>query len=329
MAVVISKNSALNDDFWKPVGQLIEAVIDDANVVNSRDKELVSKLFVEKKSNKYAEKITGLTSLGAFDVVAEGEKAKLDDIQEAFPKMIVHKTFAKSIAITQEMIEDGDIDVAAKVRNNLVKAYDRTRAQLASACLTGATSATVTYGGETFDTTTGDGQPLFSASHVMKKASGTQSNLKTSKELTLANLIEVANDGRNFKNESGDVCGLLFDTIIVPGNRPLTETVAKQIIGSDKTPADDKNSINTEKGQWKLVVDPYWIAEAGHEPYIIMSSEANDELLGNLFYDRKVLDVQTDVDVDSRNLTINGRARMSCGFGNWRHAIYCDKAASI
>ena len=44
-------------------------------------------------------------------------------------------------------------------------------------------------------------------------------------------------------------------------------------------------------------------------------------LQGTKFYDRTDLDIETDVDVHSRNLTYNGFARIGVGFTNWRHAL--------
>ena len=54
MAIVFSKNSALNDDLWKPVGQVINAVMQDADKEQTNYDKLVSDLAVEKKSKKYA-----------------------------------------------------------------------------------------------------------------------------------------------------------------------------------------------------------------------------------------------------------------------------------
>lgn len=324
MAIVISKNSALNDDLWKPVAQVVNAVLEDTDAEKTKYDQLVADLAIEKKSNKYAEKQTGITSLSSFDVVNEGDKAKLDDLQEAFPKLIVHSAFSKSVALTKEMLDDGDIDTMKVVASNLVKAYKRTRAELMSKALTCASSS-FTYGGHTFDCTTGDGQALFSTAHVNKKDGATQSN-KSTKQLTLDNLIALANMGRNFTNESGIVTGYEFDTIIVPGNCPTVENAARVIINSDKVVGSNNNDVNTQKGKWTLIVDPLWTVAANETPYILMSSEANKAYNGTVFYDRTALDVKSEVEIDSRNLKYNGYGRMSCGFNNWRHLIYSTGA---
>ena len=52
-----------------------------------------------------------------------------------------------------------------------------------------------------------------------------------------------------------------------------------------------------------------------------MSSEANRELQGNLFYDRVPLDVMDEVQIKTRNLEWSGYCRFSAGFGAWQHVI--------
>ena len=57
MAIIISKNSALNDDFWKPTAQVVNAVLEDADSEKTEFDKIVSDIAIEKKSKKYAEKV--------------------------------------------------------------------------------------------------------------------------------------------------------------------------------------------------------------------------------------------------------------------------------
>ncbi len=85
--------------------------------------------------------------------------------------------------------------------------------------------------------------------------------------------------------------------------------------------------MNVNKGMWKLVVDHHWQAADGTEPYILMSSQANKDLLGNVFYDRTALETFQNVDTLTQDLITSCRARFSCGFGDWRHVILGGAAA--
>ena len=173
------------------------------------------------------------------------------------------------------------------------------------------------------DKTTGDGEALFSTAHPGKKAGvSAQSNVFTNafgNDATMLNRLQ--NVGRNFLNDSGIVQGYTFDTIIIPGNCPTLEDLIKRIIRSDLIVGSNNNDVNTQKGLWNLIVLPQWTVAEGKAPYILMSKEANKELRGTVLFDRTPLDVRNWVDDATRNLNWNGRARMSCGFNNWRHVI--------
>ena len=127
MAIIFSKNSGLNDDFWKVEAQVLSAVMKDVDSEKNNYDQVVSDLFIEKKSKKYAEKTSSLTSLGNFQPVEEGEKAPLDDIQQGFNKLIEHTASMKGFVCTREMKDDGDIDVMKTAAENMVRAYKRTR----------------------------------------------------------------------------------------------------------------------------------------------------------------------------------------------------------
>ena len=322
MGIVISKASGLNDDLWKPVGQILSAVMQDTDSEKTMYDDLVSQMAVKKKSKKYAEKMSGITSVGSFDIVAEGGAAPLDDIEETFPKLIIHNTYKKNVSMTREMLDDGDIDGMKTLAKNLVMGYKRTRAELITNALV-TEGASFISGGKSLDKTTGDGLSLFNTSHLGKKSGvATQSNVFTN-ELGTDNamLVRLATIGRQFKNDSGVVTGFTYDTIIIPGNCHSLEEVATKIIRSDLVVGSANNDVNTQKGKWKLIVDPLWEAASGTLPYILMSSEANKAYNGTAFYDRTPLDVKSEVDISTRNLLYNGYGRCSCGFGNWRHVI--------
>ena len=321
MAIVISKNSALNDDLWKPVAQVLNAVLLDTDSEQTEYDELVGQIAIEKKSKKYAEKQTSLTSLANFEITSEGDVAAMDDFQEGTPKLIIHNTFTKEVAMTREMLDDGDIDGMKTMAQQMVKAYKRTRCQFATNFIS-TEGSTFSMGSKTgLDRTTGDGKALFATDHVgVKPEVAAQSNVFTN-AFSLDILIRLASIGRNYLNESGDVTGYAFNKIIIPGNAWQLEETIKRIIASDQVIASNNNDVNTQKGKWDLVVDPLWQAAAGEAPFILASDEANRAYNGVVFYDRVGLDVKNEVDIHSRNLIYNGYARMGIGANNWRAFI--------
>lgn len=318
MAVTFSKHGGLNDEAWKTIDTELSMVIQDTDTEKNKDDELVKSLYNVKTSKKFGEKQGSMTEFGNFVEVAEGDNAIQDDVQMGFSKLIEHTQFIKGFTCTREAKDDGNIDMMKIAAANFVRAYKRSRAQFASDCLT-AEGATFVYGGKSYDKTTGDGKGLFATDHPGKKTGvGVQSNVFTNgfgNDTTM--LYRLANIGRNFKNQSGNIMGYTFDTIVIPGNTPRLEDLIKRILGSDQIVGSANNDINTQKGIWKLVVDHRWEAATGTEPYILISSEAQRELNAGVFFDRVPLDVANEVDINSRNLKWSGYTRFSAGFFNW------------
>lgn len=318
MAVIFSKHGGLNDEAWKTIDTELSMVIQDTDTEKNKDDELVKALFNVKTSKKFGEKQGSMTEFGNFEEVTEGDNGIQDDYNMGFSKLIEHHQFIKTFMCTREAKDDGNIDLMKQTAANFVRAYKRSRAQFASDALT-AEGSTFLYGTKSYDKTTGDGKALFATDHPGKKTGvPVQSNVFTNAFGTDATMLyTLANIGRNFKNQSGNVMGYNFDTIIIPGNVPDLEDLIKRIIHSHQIVGSDYNDINTQEGIWKLIVDHRWTAASGKKPYILMSSEAQRELNAGVFFDRVPLDVSNEVLNKSRNLEWSGYARWSAGFNNW------------
>lgn len=321
--VVFSKLSGKNDSLYKAVEGILTEIITDVDTGKSQDDEVLNAIFNVKKSNKFGERTGGMTEFSNFAVVGEGDKAEQDEMQEGFAKLIQHLAFSKGFVVTREMIKDGRLDDAKLIAANYMKAYKRTKLEFATSFLT-AEGATFNYGGKAYDRTTGDGKGLFATDHPGKKEGvKTQSNVFTNPLGTDIKVLNaLANVGRNFKNDSGNIQGYTFDTIVIPGNTPaLEETVNRIIYTGQGAVGSDINDINTQKGKWRMVVNHRWEAAAGKSPYILMSSEANKALMGLMFYNREMLDIANEIDIDTRNFKWNGYTRFGVGPFNWRQVI--------
>jgi hypothetical protein len=328
MAVIFSKSSGAANDYWNEWADMIQMKMKDTDNEKNNDDELVNALFNVKKSKRFGEKIAGLSTFGNFEAVDEGAEAPADTLKETEPKLITHSEFKKLFEVTKTMKEDLQFDIVATKAAAYVRAYKRSRAEFASAALTSA-AKTFTYGSKTgLDSTTADGLALFDKAHTGLTGVATQSNVFTNAfGDDDAMLNRLANIGMNFKNATGHVMGYTFDTLIVPGNAYRLITLGKKIINSDQQVGSSFNDVNVNKGMWKLVVDHHWQVADGTEPYIIMSSQANKDLMGSMFYDRTPLEIEQDVDVRTQNLISSGRGRFSAGFGDWRHIIMGGAAA--
>jgi len=328
MGVTI-RNNTKNGDMWNEWATILNAAIFDSDAQQNKYTDLLNAIANVSTSKRWGEKATTIGGLGDYDVKTEGENASEDTFVEGYSKFIEHYTFAKTFLVSKEMVDDNQIEEAKAKAINLVQAYKRSQAKYLSQALTTSVGSTktMTFGGKSgIDIGGADNLALFNAAHPLKNSfSGsdniTQSNLfSNALGNNSAMLNRLANIMRNFKDDRGEVLGFEADTIIIPGNQPVLEDTVKKIIGSDGEIGTSNNDINTQRGKWRLVVDYLWTPASG-SPYILMSSEANKELLGTRFFNRTGLDVENEVKIESRNLVYNGFARWSAGFTNWRHVL--------
>jgi hypothetical protein len=141
-------------------------------------------------------------------------------------------------------------------------------------------------------------------------------------------LGELSNKVRNFKDENGEVMEYVADVIIIPCNRPKLESLVKKVVGSERTVGSNNNDINTQYGNWTVVVLNGW--ETDDDRFMVMSDAANKNLLGNMFYNRVPLDITSDIDKHTRNYFWNGYCRFGVGFNTWKHiALAVNSSTAI
>lgn len=319
----------------------IRAILTDESDAQEKKKGTLNFLYNVEKSSKYSETIFGETGFKPFTYKAEGKKADKDTIALTYHKTIYHKSYAKTFEITKEMAEDATPGVASPIMKSrprgFMQAYYRTRHQLGEMALANGTATGFEFGAvdindAVIDTTTGDGLPLFSGVHTFKNTavSGTQSNFFHGLNLKNAAgeysagaleeyLAELAIKLRNFKDENGNPLAYIADTIILPGNRGKLERLVKTVVGSENTTGSGNNDINIQYGNWSLVVLPNW--QAAEDEFMLMSSDANKTLMGNMFFQRDELSIMSEINTETRNMLYNGFARFGCGFGTWKHIL--------
>lgn len=325
---VYSTLSGKNDPMFGKFEHPIKALIENESNLCEKNKTILDVLFNVEKSNRYAETIMGESDFDTFQSKEEGQGAENDSVEKTFHKTIEHIEFAKEFTITRKMADDAKFGIGANMKNKpkkFVRAYYKTRVKIAAQALINGTKTSMVFNKATVDLACGDGKPLFANNHPYatdKMKSKTQSNYFYGDITSSADKFEealgvLANKLRNFKDENGEIMGYVADTLIIPCNRPKLEMMAKKIIGSERTTGSANNDINTQYGNWTLVVLDGW--ETEDDRLMVMSSEANENLLGNMFYNRVPLDITSDVDKHTRNYFWNGYCRFGVGFTTWKH----------
>lgn len=321
----------------------IKMVIERESDILTRKGGTCEWLFNVEKSARFGETLITQTDFDIFMSASEGAGAEIDSIEETGRKFIEHIQFLKEFVITAEMMEDAGYGLAQDAKRRIeafTRAYYKTRNKLCETVLASADTSSCSFARSNIDLTTADGKPLFSASHTFGTNGSTQSNYyygdifkstvnserQYSTEAFEESLSNLAVKLRNMKDENGEAMGYVADTIILPSNRPAAEMIVKKTCGSEGTLGNAYNDINLHYGNWNIVILPSW--QAKDDRMIIMSSEANKNLGGNMFFNRVPLTVTNWVDNHTGNYIWNGRCRFGVGFGTYKHAILAVDSAT-
>ena len=334
--IIYSAMSGKNDPMFGKFEHPIKALIENESNQCEKNKTILDVLFNVEKSNRYAETVMGESDFDTFQAKREGQGAENDNVEPTFKKTIEHIEFAKEFTITKKMADDAKFGIGADFKNKprkFVRAYYKTRVKLAAQALINGTSTSMTFNKAKVDLTTADGYQLFYNAHPYSTENmkgKTQSNYFWGDVSDAAKLEDklgvAANKLRNFKDENGEIMGYVADTLIIPCNRPSFEALCKKVVGSERTVGSNNNDINTQYGNWTLVVLDGW--ETSDDRFMVMSSAANEDLLGNVLYNRVPLDITSDVDKHTRNYFWNGYCRFGVGFNTWKQIALVVGASS-
>ncbi len=343
MAPIYSESSGINNAAIGKYVNPLKMIIEYESDLCKKKGGVLDWLFNVERSTKYGETIQYHDEFGTFVATPEGGGAENDTTGETFRKFIEHIPFMKEFTITKQMLDDSINGIGSDAKRraqNFVRAYYLTMNKIAEAAIANGKKTSMNFNKATVDLSTADGMALFAINHKYGSASGhgegTQSNLfgrnryaSAHKELTLAEVEDLIAQGvakiRNMKDENGEVLGYVADTVVIPGNLPMLEKYVKQVLGSSHEPASANNGINIQYGNWNLVVLPTWQYEITTDakeqtyPIVIMSSEANKNLAGNMFFNRVPLTIKNWEDNHTRNWIWNGYCRFGIGFGTYKH----------
>ena len=341
--IIYSRSDGLSSAAIGNIEAPIKMIIEHESDLLTKKGGIADLLFNIEKSSRFAETIVGGNEFGMFNFAHEGESAQPDTLSQTYLKYIEHIQFMKEFVITADMMEDSNYGVAADAKRraeNFTRAYYKTINKICEGALANGTNNYFEMAGASIDITTPDSCPLFSKEHSYARESGYQSNYfwgdifssgtagnRVYSTSTFENaLSDLSVKLRNMLDENGEPLGYTADTIILPGNRPMAEAIAKKVAGTQGALGNGYNDINLHYGNWNVIVMPGWICD--DDRVMIMSSEANKNLCGNMFFNRIPLTVTNWVDNHTGNYIWNGRCRFGVGFANYKHILLAVDSAS-
>lgn len=317
--IIFSEGSGLNESIYGKSQVPIKMFI-EKKAEAYENASIVDKIFNMNTSKNFAEKLTGMTSMNGFQPVGEGAPYPKDEMQEGYSKVLQHTTWKDSFAITEEMVEDAKLMNLRKKPAAFLAGYYRTRELFGASLLGGAISgkSAISFRGTSFDVTANDGLALFNSAHTSITGGATQSNIFTNSFSNEA-LARVEAEMQNYKDDNGNILAVIPDTIIIPNDADLKMEVFAAI-GADKDPNTANNGFNFTFGRWNVIVWSYLnqFITSGSKPWVVMSSQYNEDYEGAVWYDRVKLSVKSYIDENTDDNIWKGRARLSAGFNDWR-----------
>ncbi len=338
--IIYSKSNNFNNAAIGKMENPIKMVIEHESDLITKKGGICDALFNVEKSNRFGESIVTHNEFDVFQATAEGATAAQDTVLQSYDKFIEHIQFTKEFVISAEMMEDANFGIAADAKHrieNFVRAYYKTINKICEHALINGTLTETTFAGAELDLTTMDDEPLFTRYHCWGSpnatlggeqcnyfygdifCSGNSQDRVYSTEIFEEKLYALASKLRNMRDENGEPMGYTADTIIIPSNYPKLEQVVKKVCGSEGALGNGYNDINLHYGNWNVIVLPSW--EPEKPSMMLMSSEANKNLCGNMFFNRVPLTVTNWVDNHTGNYIWNGRCRFGVGFGSYKHIL--------
>lgn len=280
---------------------------------------VIPELFSMMTSKHWGEKFTTMTAMDGFQPVGENGAYPVDGMQEGYSKFLEHMTWKNSFSLSREIVEDGKVMDLKKKPAAFVTSYYRTREQFGAALFGGAVngSATVDFGGKTFDCKAADGKGLFATDHPSKLGKTAQSN-QFSDAFSADALAAMETGMQDFRGDNNEILDVAPSTIIIPNDYTLKMAVFAAI-GADKDPDTSNNGFNYIFGRWNVVVWPYLnqFITAGTSPWILADKRYNEEYGSAVWLDRTKLEVRSVISDNDANKW-SGYARFIAGFNDWR-----------
>ena len=205
----------------------------------------------------------------------------------------------------------------ASIVSGVAEGCVQSGAALIGGALAGSTS--IAFRGKNFKTTANDGLTLFNTGHTSITGGCENQSNKFTNAFTNDVLGKIESQMQNLKDDNGNILAVTPDTIIIPNDAGLKKDVF-EAIGADKDPNTSNNGFNYTFGRWTVIVWAYLNQFIGTtaKPFILMSSQYNEDYGGALWYDRKDLTMKSYIDENTDDNVWKGNARWSAGFNDWR-----------
>jgi len=267
----------------------------------NEEKQVMPSIFNVESSTKDSEVDSATTGFGKL--VQQDELGALDyeDPVKMYRTSYVHLKYGKGFKVSQELVEDDQNNVIARMPRALAKAVVYTTEYYSANVLNNGFTSTVT--------SYGDAKPLFSTSHTRADGGTAQSNASaTGITLSESNLETGRIAAEKLLNDKGQIVNFQMNKLIVPTDLRKTAMI---LTSSQMRPGTANNDVNVYQNAFDVITWRYLTSTTGW----FLQDSANHLL--NFFW-RIRPEFKSDYSFDSDAALYKVRVRFSMGWSDFR-----------
>lgn len=270
----------------------------------NRFPEQWSKIFRDEASTRSIEQTSQVSGLGLFGSLVEGQGVRYDQAVQGFKQTFTHTRYGLGMKVSQDVVEDDNIGLVTKTSRELGRSARETlEIDIHSTINNGFDGA---YTGP-------DGVCLFSASHPLVKAGGTQSNVLSAADLDVTSLELALTAYETQVDSSGKKINLPTPRLFgAPANRWNMAEILESKMRSDTA----NNTTNAFKFGENGPVESWNVDQYFTDPdsWFLFAQPEDTELL--VYFRRKPY-TKADFDFDTETGKTAMRYKKSHGWGDY------------
>lgn len=279
-------------------------------------------VFPVDTSNRAYEDYQGIGELGTagWNEFEKTGTTTYDSFNAGYKQRLEHRKFSQGVQIERELMDDNlypGAGIPKTVTGRVEKLADSASVHREKSAANVFNNAFTDSGtdSEGFAIAGVDSVGLGSSAHPNGPSdSGTQTNEGTL-ALTSANLTATKLLMRDFRDDRGELISVNPTTLLVP---PELEETALTIVGTDHEVGTANNTINTNKGRYKVVV---WDYLTDATAWFLIDDMLKEQHL--VWLDRIAPEFTSEQNFDTGVAKYKGYYRFSRGFDDWRW-VYCQ-----
>lgn len=259
-------------------------------------------LFNMRTTSRELDQDAGIDSLGLFAAVPESELAPKDSFNQSYKQNYLQIKYAKSIGISQEMIDDDRFDMISKMVRALARSAKETQNVSAMNIFNNAFGSSTSW----------DSVALCSASHPSQI--GNQSNTLGATDLSYSSLAQAEQTFRQMKDNRGKRLLIKPKVLLVAeANRQN----ALEIVQSPYKAGTANNNVNAlgADGGITVISSPYL---TDTDAWFLLSDPMDHGL--NII-DRESVNTKTHEDTLASTLYYISKYRQAVGINDWRGVV--------